>query len=78
MADLKQFSLRGSRASASTSECAANCTAYKLHSIAELDHGHHVLRIYCKSLLARLYEKFGTFLRLEICVNRLKDLGPLI
>jgi hypothetical protein len=47
----------------------------KLHSMLEkLDHGHHVLRIYCKSLVARLYEKFSTFLRLEICVNRLKDL----
>ena len=48
----------------------------KLHSMLQkLDHGHHVLRIYCKSLVARLYEKFSTFLRLEICVNRLKDLG---
>ena len=48
----------------------------KLHSMLEkLDHGHHVLRIYCKSLLARMYEKFATFLRLEVCVNRLKDLG---
>ena len=47
----------------------------KLHSMLEkLDHGHHVLRIYCKSLVARHYEKFSTFLRLEICVNRLKDL----
>jgi hypothetical protein len=48
----------------------------KLYSMLEkLDHGHHVLRIYCKSLVARMYEKFATFLRLEICVNRLKDLG---
>ncbi len=48
----------------------------KLHSMLEkIDHGHHVLRIYCKSLVARMYEKFSTFLRLEICVNRLKDLG---
>jgi hypothetical protein len=48
----------------------------KLHSMLEkLDHGHHVLRVYCKSLVARMYEKFATFLRLEICVNRLKDLG---
>jgi hypothetical protein len=47
-----------------------------MHSMLEkLDHGHHVLRIYCKSLVARMYEKFTTFLRLEICVNRLKDLG---
>jgi len=29
----------------------------KLHAMLEkLDHGHHVLRIYCKSLLARMYE----------------------
>ena len=48
----------------------------KLHSMLEkLDHGHHVLRVYCKSLVARMYEKFATFLRLEICVNRLKDLS---
>ena len=48
----------------------------KLHSMLEkLDHGHHVLRMYCKSLVARMYEKFATFLRVEICVNRLKDLG---
>jgi hypothetical protein len=48
----------------------------KLYSCLEkLDHGHHVLRIYCKDMLARMYEKFSTFLRLEICVNRMKDLG---
>jgi hypothetical protein len=41
----------------------------------KFDHGHHVMRVYCKSLVARLYEKFSTFLRVEICVNRLKDLG---
>ncbi|MBI1789543.1 MAG: winged helix DNA-binding protein, partial [Acidobacteria bacterium] len=48
----------------------------KLHSMLDkLDHGHHVLRFYCQSLVARMYEKFATFLRLEICVNRLKDVG---
>ena len=48
----------------------------KLHSTLEkLDHGHHVLRLYCKGLVARMYEKFATFLRLEICVNRVRDLG---
>jgi hypothetical protein len=48
----------------------------KLHTMLEkLDHGHHVLRIYCRSLVARTYEKLGTFLRVEVCVNRLKDLG---
>src|SRR6202049_3785284 len=48
----------------------------KLQTMLEkLDHGHHVLRIYSKSLVARTYEKFGTFLRVEVCINRLKDLG---
>jgi hypothetical protein len=48
----------------------------KFHSMLDkIDHGHHVLRVYCKSLVARLYEKFSTFLRVEICVNRMKDLG---
>ena len=48
----------------------------KFHSMLDkVDHGHHVLRVYCKSLVARLYEKFSTFLRVEICVNRMKDLG---
>src|SRR5437660_6912088 len=48
----------------------------KLHSLLEkLDHGHHVLRIYCKGLVARLYDKFSTFLRLEISVNCLKVVG---
>src|SRR5918996_263880 len=48
----------------------------KFHSMLEkVDHGHHVLRVYCKDLVARLYEKFSTFLRVEICVNRMKDLG---
>jgi hypothetical protein len=48
----------------------------KLHSMLEkIEHGHHVLRIYCKDLVARMYEKYSTHLRAEICVNRLKDLG---
>lgn len=48
----------------------------KLYSVLEkLDHGHHVMRIYCKNLVGRMYEKFGTFLRVEVCVNRMKDLG---
>ena len=48
----------------------------KLHSVLEkLDHGHHVMRIYCKKMVGRMYEKFSTFLRVEVCVNRMKDLG---
>ena len=47
----------------------------KLYSVLEkLDHGHHVMRIYCKNLVGRMYEKFSTFLRIEVCVNRMKDL----
>ena len=39
----------------------------KLHSVLEkLDHGHHVLRIYCKNLVGRMYEKFSNFLRVEV------------
>src|SRR5258708_37967229 len=33
------------------------------------------MRIYCKNLVGRMYEKFSTFLRVEVCVNRMKDLG---
>ena len=48
----------------------------KLHSVLEkLDHGHHVMRIYCNHLVGRMYEKFSTFMRVEVCVNRMKDLG---
>jgi hypothetical protein len=48
----------------------------KLYSVVEkLDYGHHVMRIYCKNLVGRMYEKFSTFLRVEVCVNRMKDLG---
>jgi hypothetical protein len=45
----------------------------KLHSALEkLDHGHHVLRAYCKSAFIRMYEKLSMFLRIEACSNRLK------
>jgi len=48
----------------------------KLQSALEkLDHRHHVLRAYSKSAFVRMYEKFSTFLRIEVCSNRLKDFG---
>jgi len=48
----------------------------KLYTMLEkIDHGHHVLRAYAKNAVARMYEKFSTFLRVEICVNRVKDFG---
>src|SRR6266849_10849278 len=47
-----------------------------LPSLGLLRSGHIIdLATFCKSLVARMYEKFGTFLRVEVCVNRLKDLG---
>ena len=43
--------------------------------LEKINHGHHVLRVYAKDAVARMYEKFSTFLRVEVCVNRLKDFG---
>jgi len=46
------------------------------HSLLEkLDHRHPGLRVDCQSLVAPRYEKFSTFLRLELCVHRLQALG---
>jgi hypothetical protein len=46
----------------------------KLHSTLErIDHGHHVLRAYFKHAFVKQYEKFQTFLRIELCSNNLKD-----
>lgn len=48
----------------------------KVYSMLEkLDHGHHVMRAYCRKLVGRMYEKFSSFLRVEVCVNRMKDIG---
>ena len=38
--------------------------------LEKLDHGHHVMRIYCNHLVGRMYEKFSTFLRVEVCIMR--------
>jgi len=38
-----------------------------------MDHGHHVLRAYFKHAFVKQYEKFQTFLRIELCSNDLKD-----
>src|SRR5712691_11269641 len=47
-----------------------------LPSLGLLRSGHIIdLATFCKSLVARMYEKFGTFLRIEVYVNRRKDLG---
>lgn len=43
--------------------------------IEQIDHGHHVFRIYWKNALLRQYEKFPRFLRNELCSNNLRDFG---
>ena len=40
-----------------------------------IEHGHHVLRAGCKNAVLRMYEKFSTFLRLEVLSNNLPDFG---
>ena len=48
----------------------------KLATVLErMDHGHHVLRACGKNAVLRMYEKFSTFLRLEVLSNNLKDFG---
>jgi len=46
----------------------------KIHTTLErIDHGHHILRAYFKHAFIKQYEKFQTFLRIELCSNDLKD-----
>jgi hypothetical protein len=46
----------------------------KLTTVLErIEHGHHVLRACAKNAVLRMYEKFSTFLRLEVLSNNLKD-----
>ena len=40
-----------------------------------MEHGHHVLRACAKTAVLRMYEKFSTFLRLEVLSNNLHDFG---
>lgn len=40
-----------------------------------VDHGHHILRAYLRHAFVKMYEKFSTYLRLEVCSNNLKDFG---
>jgi hypothetical protein len=48
----------------------------KLHTTLEqIEHGHHVFRVYFKNAFLRQYEKFCTFLRNELCSNNLADFG---
>lgn len=48
----------------------------KLQNVMErLDHGMHVFRAYWKHSFLKQYEKWRTFLRLEVVCNRLRDFG---
>jgi len=42
-------------------------------TLDQIEHGHHVLRVYFKSAFVKQYEKFRTFLRIETCSNNLAD-----
>src|ERR671924_2393774 len=44
-------------------------------TLEQIEHGHHVFRIYFKNAFLRQYEKFSTFLRNELCSNNLRDFG---
>ena len=43
--------------------------------IDQIEHGHHVFRVYFKHAFLKQYEKFATFLRNELCSNNLRDFG---
>jgi hypothetical protein len=48
----------------------------KLTTVLEkVEHGHHVPRACGKNAVLPMYEKFSTFLRLEVLSNNLKDFG---
>jgi len=44
-------------------------------SLRQIEHGHHLFRAACKKAWIKAYEKFSTFLRLEVCSNCLPDFG---
>lgn len=48
----------------------------KLQTVLQkIEQGQHVLRAYSKSAVLRMYQKWTTFLRVEVLSNRLKDFG---
>ena len=48
----------------------------KLQTVLEkIEQGHHVPRAYSKKAALRMYQKWTTFLRVEVLSNRLKDFG---
>ena len=48
----------------------------KLQNVLErVDHGMHVLRIWCRNSFLKQYEKAATFLRMELVSNNVRDFG---
>jgi hypothetical protein len=43
--------------------------------IDQIEHGHHVFRVYWKNAFLKQYEKFSRYLRNELCSNNLRDFG---
>jgi hypothetical protein len=41
--------------------------------IDQIEHGHHVFRVYWKNSFLKQYEKFSRYLRNELCSNHLRD-----
>lgn len=44
-------------------------------SLRQIQSGQHVFRAACKQAYLKAYEKFSTFLRLEVCSNNLRNFG---
>lgn len=42
-------------------------------TLEKIEHGHHIFRAYFKNAFMKQYEKFSTFLRIELCSNNLSD-----
>jgi hypothetical protein len=42
-------------------------------TLEKFDHGHHIFRANFKNGFLKQYEKFSTFLRMELCSNNLRD-----
>jgi hypothetical protein len=42
-------------------------------TLEKIEHGHHIFRAYFKNAFLKQYEKFSTFLRIELCSNNLSD-----
>ena len=74
--DLGLFRLSADKLSQMFGFCLHKRLRGKLATVLEkMEHGHHVFRACGKNAVLRMYEKFSTFLRLEVLSNNLKDFG---